>query len=108
LVEDESRLVLFDLDLSPRCEPHAPQLIANSLAELGLRQEQEVVASAAEDEERCDHARLRRQQERFARVPDSEGFDVVREHALEVLGSVGSSNTDERARPLGSNDRHAD
>ena len=69
---------------------------ANDLAELGLGQEQEVVLAAAPDEERRDHAALRRQDQRLARLGRE---DVVRDDPLQQVGGVGPLDPDVGARP---------
>jgi hypothetical protein len=72
LPEEQVRAVLFELDLRLGGEPHAKKLVAQGLAELRLRQQQEIVLSAPQHAHRRDHARLRRQQQRLARLPGRE------------------------------------
>ena len=69
VAEQHHGLVLLELDLAARTQPHPQQMRAHLLAELGLR-EQQVVIVAAQDDERRDHTRLRRQEQRGTRVTD--------------------------------------
>jgi len=96
--EDQPRLVLLRLDLGLCREARAQQLRADRVSELRLGQHQEILLAAAQDAQRRDDARLRRQEERVAGFADRESFDVVRDHALQVIGSVGTGDAEERAR----------
>ena len=93
--EDDVRGVLLRLDLGLRREAGAEQLGPDALAELGLGQEQEVLVPAPQHDERRDHARLRGQQQRLARLAGPERGDVVREHPVEVLLGAGAGDADE-------------
>ena len=96
--EDQPGLVLLRLDLRLRREARAQQLRAHRVTKLRLGQHQEVLFAAAHHAQRRDDARLRRQEERVAGFADSESLDVVRDHALQVVGSVGAGDAEERAR----------
>ena len=87
--------MLLRLDLGLRREAGAEQLGPDALAELGLRQEQEVLVPAPQHDERRDHARLRGEQQRLARLAWPERGDVVREHPVEVLLGAGTGDADE-------------
>jgi hypothetical protein len=52
---------------------------------------------APNDPQRSDHPGLGREQQRSARVADGEGLDVVRDHALKVVGGIGAQDAQERA-----------
>jgi hypothetical protein len=91
--------VLFHVDLRTGGEPCPQELGANPLGELGLGEEKEVVVGTPDHDERRDYARLGREQERLAGLAGREGFDVVREHALEVVRGVWPSHADEAATP---------
>ena len=54
----------------------------------GSVRSEEVVVAAPPDDERRDHARLRGQQQRRARLAGRERLDVVRDHPLQVVGRV--------------------
>ena len=95
LAEDDRRGVLLGLDLALRGDPHPRQVRAHGLAELGLGQEQEVVLAAAPDDERRDHAALRRQDQRLARLGREH---VVRDDPLEQVGGVRPLHADVGAR----------
>ena len=102
LAERDRRDVLLELDLAARAEPHPQQLLAHPLAELGLRQEQEILRSASPDRERRDHASLRREEQGLAPVTR----DVVREHPLEQILGVGAADGDIRTRAAGESRGH--
>ena len=76
------------LDLALRAQPHLREQRAHRLSELGLGEHEKVLVSAAQHDERRDHARFRRQQQRRARLARGERFDVVRDHALQVVGRI--------------------
>ena len=97
LAERDRRDVLLELDLAARAEAHPQQLLAHRLAQLGLRQEEEVLRAAAPDGERRDHPGLRREEQGLARV----ARDVVREHPLEEVLGVGSVHGDVRTGAAG-------
>jgi hypothetical protein len=88
--------VLLELDLGLRREPEANELSPHAFTEVGLREEQEVVARAADDPQRGDHARLRIQQQRVARLAVAERGDFVRDHALEQRLRIGAGHAHER------------
>src|SRR6266511_3720796 len=67
--EHQPRLVFLRLDLDFGREAHAEELRADLLAELGFGQEQKVVGASTQHPKRCNHASLRRQQQRVAHVP---------------------------------------
>ena len=96
--EDDRRRVLLGRDLALRGEAHARELVRHRLAELGLGEQQEVVVAAPPDEQRRDHARLGGEQQRVDRIGRE---DVVREHALEEVGSVRPLDADVGARAAG-------
>ena len=103
--------MLLEVDLDLGREPASDERCTDDLAELGLRQQQEVVGPAPEDRHRRDDPPLGREQERLAGLARTEGLDVVREHALEVRGSFRPCHTDEAARPPADTyccSRHAD
>ncbi len=93
--DDESGLVLLELDGDLGGEAAPQELGAETLGELGLGQQQEVVRASAIDGHRSDDARLRREQERVARLVRPECLDVVRQHALEIRRRVGPDHADE-------------
>ena len=94
--ENDRRGVRLGLDLALRREAHSRHVSADRLAELGLRQEQEVVLATAPDEERRDHAALRREDQRLAGL----GLEhVVRDDPLEQGGSIGPADPDVGAGP---------
>ncbi len=62
--------MLLRLDLAARPQAHARKQRSHGLAELGLRQEQEVLVAAAPHYERRDHTSLRGQQQRRAPLAD--------------------------------------
>jgi hypothetical protein len=99
--EDEERLVLLRLDLGLRREPEPAQLRRHTLAELRFREQQEVIRPAAPDDERRDHAPLRREEERLAGVAEVERLDLVRDHPLEVAGRLGAGDAHEGTGPPG-------
>src|SRR5262249_10699270 len=66
--EDEQRLVFLRVDLAPCSEAEAQELRAYPVAEPRLRENEEVHVAAAPHDERRDHARLRRQQQRRTRL----------------------------------------
>ncbi|RDI73269.1 hypothetical protein Gocc_3064 [Gaiella occulta] len=101
LPEDERRDMLLRLDRALRGEAEARKLGAQSLAELRLGQQQEVVLPAAQHYQRRDESGLRREQQRLARLAGSERLDVVGHHALQVGGGIRSGDGDERPRPRG-------
>ena len=88
LAERDHRDVLLGLDLDLRGEPGAQESGAHRITEPGLGEQQEVVVGAAHDDEWRDQAGLRRQEHRPAR----RLFDVVREHALQEVGRVGTGD----------------
>ncbi len=90
--------MLFLLDLALRGEPRTDERGSDRLTEPGLGQEEEVVDGATEHDERRDHPRLRREQQRLARVADPERLDVVRHHRLQVGGGIGTTDADELPR----------
>jgi hypothetical protein len=92
--QDDDGPVLLRLDRALRREAGAQELANEPLAGKGLGQEQEVVLPAAHDDERRDDPRLRRQEQRRARLPGCERLDVVRDHAVEVRGRVRPSHGD--------------
>src|SRR5262249_32321140 len=96
--EDHARFGPLGSDLALRSEPRPNEHTADGLAEPRLRQQQEVIEPAPHDHEGCDHARLRRQEEGLARVPETEGLDVVRDHRLQIGGGVGTDDADEFTR----------
>src|SRR5581483_12522206 len=87
--EDDRRRVLLELDVALRRETHPREVRLHDGAELRLREQQHVVCTATPDEQRRDHARLRRQQQRVDRPRLG---NVVREHPVQVLDRVGSPN----------------
>ncbi len=95
------RDVLLGLDLALRREAHAEQSRAHALAGAGLGQEQEVFDVPSQHDDRRDHARLRRQQQRLARIADRELLDVVREHRLEECLRTRAAHGHEVARAGG-------
>ena len=99
--------MLLRFDLGLRGEARTEQLGADHVAEVGLGQHEEVVIATTQDTQRRDDARLRRQQQRLARLADAERGDVVRDHPLEVVLSVRPGHTDERAGTR-RDARHAD
>ena len=76
--EDDDRLVLVRARLRT-CAANRERTSVDRdwLTEPGLGQEEEVVDGATEHDERRDHPRLRREQQRLARVADPERLDVV-------------------------------
>ena len=80
---------------APRGEAHPREMRPNRLAEPGLGEEQEVVLGPPPDEERSDHAPLRRQDQRLARLA---GEHVVRDDPLEQVGGVRPLNADRGPR----------
>ena len=97
--------MLLRLDLRLRREAHAYELALDRVAELRFRREQEVVFRATEHAQRRDHPRLRREQQRVARTAGLERLDVVRDHALQVVGGVRSRDAEERPRASGNGRR---
>jgi hypothetical protein len=87
--------VLLGLDLGLRREAHAHEFRAHALAELRFGEHQEVVVRATQHPQGRDDARLRGQQQRLAALADLERLDVVRDHALEVVGGVGTGDANE-------------
>jgi hypothetical protein len=87
--------VVLRLDVDLRREAGACELRAHDVAELGLRQHEEVVARAADDPERRDDPRLRRQQQRVAVLVRG---DVVRDHPLQEVLRVGPRHAEVRTR----------
>jgi hypothetical protein len=73
----------------------------HDLAELGLRQHEEVLLAAAPDDDRRDDARLRSQQQRRARVADGERLDVVGHHPLQIVRRVRPRHPHIRPLPHG-------
>jgi hypothetical protein len=62
--------MLLRLDLAFGGEASPEQVRANDLAELGLRQQEEVRVGSAQDAQGRDHASLGRQEQRVAALPD--------------------------------------
>ena len=87
--------MLLRLDLALGAQAHPRELRAHDVAESRLGQEQEVVLCAAQHDERRDHARLGGEQQRRARVAGRERLDVVRDHALQVVGRVRPGDANE-------------
>jgi len=98
VAQDDRRDVLLPLDLALRGETHPRQLCPHDLAELRLRQQQHVLRPSAPDEERRDHARLRREQQRVHRPLDR---DVVGKHPVQILDRVLPRYTHVGARATG-------
>jgi len=94
--EDDRRGVLLRLDLAFRRKAHAHELRAESVAELGLRQQEHVVGPAPPDEDGRDHPRLRRQQQCVDRA---RVRDVVRQHPVQILDRVRPLHPHVRAGP---------
>ncbi len=92
--EDECRRVLLELDLALRTQAHPHEQRAHRLAELRLREQQEVLLAAAPHDERSDDPRLRGQQQRGACLADLQGLDVIRDHPLQVVARVRSRNAE--------------
>jgi hypothetical protein len=90
--------VLLGLDLGLGREAVAAELRLHLLAELGLGQEEKVLVPAAEDDERCDHARLRSQEQRLAGLAGAERGDVVGDHPVEIGLRLGTGDSDEGPR----------
>ena len=80
--EDDRRGVVLHGDLALRREPRAEEGRAHAFTEPVLCEHEEVVDATTEHDERCDHTRLRRQEQRLARSADVERLDVVRHHRL--------------------------
>ena len=57
--------------------PHALYEYFKNTRPARLRQQQEILRPAAPHDERSDHARLRGQQQRRARVADLQRLDVI-------------------------------
>jgi hypothetical protein len=89
--------MLLELHVAPGREPRPQKCRANPLAEARLRQEEEVVGGAVQDDERSDHARLGREEESLAGLPRRKRLDVVRHHRLQVGRRVRSAHADEVA-----------
>ena len=87
--------MLLGLDLAPCAQAHPRQLRAHDLAQAQLGQQQEVVVGSSQHDERRDHARLRGEEQRGARLPERERLDVVRDHPLQVVRRVGPDDADE-------------
>jgi hypothetical protein len=73
-------------------------MTTDELALSGLRQHEEVVVTAPQDEERRDHPGLRGEEERRARLAGRQRLDVVRDHPLQVVGRIGPRDADELPR----------
>jgi len=69
--------VLLGLDLAFRAQTHPHEQRAHRLAELRLRQQQEILFAAAPHDERSDDPRLRRQQQGGTCVADLQSFNVI-------------------------------
>ena len=98
LAEDDRGRVLLDLDVALGREAGAEKRGAHSFAEARLGQQEKVLHAAPPHGQRRDHARLRREEQRFARVADRELLDVVRDHRLEVRLGIRPPHADEVAR----------
>ena len=66
------RSVLFDRDLHPVGESRAQESVTNVVAEVWLREQQEVVFTATHDDQRRDYPTLRSQQQRVAGFADRQ------------------------------------
>jgi hypothetical protein len=99
--EHEGGQVLLRLDGAAGGEAEADELGGEPLPELGLGQKEKVVVRAAQHRQGGDHAGLRGQQQRLARLAGREGLDVVRDHPLQVARSVPAADGNERAGPGG-------
>jgi hypothetical protein len=87
--------MLLDLDLALRAQPHPREVRVHYFTESRFGEEEEIVVAPPQDDERSDQARLRREQQRRARLSDRERFDVVRDHSLQVVSCDGSHDADE-------------
>lgn len=95
--EDQPRLVLLGLDLRFRGEAHPDKLRASGLSKLRLSQEQKVIGGTPDDPQWRDHLGLRSEQQGLATLANSEGVDIIRDHPLQIVGSVGPGNAQRRA-----------
>ena len=98
--DHQSGRVLFELDRDLRSEAAPRERGAETLGEIGLGQEQEVVHAPTVDGHRGDDAALRREEKRIARLVQPERLDVVGEHSLEIRSRVGPDHAHKSAWSL--------
>ena len=97
--------MLLELDLGLRCESITNELGPHDLAELRLREKQEVLVAPAQDRQRRDHAGLRVQEQCLTSLPRSQRSDVVGDHPLEVALGLRPCDANEGPRPTGDRPR---
>jgi hypothetical protein len=97
--------VRFRFDLALRPQTHPRQVRAHDLAQSRLGQDEELVVVATQNDEGRDQPRLRREQQRRARLTARERTDVVRDHPLQIVRGVRPGDANEV--PLSHSHLHA-